>query len=234
MNLKTTINLQAGGPGSGCTGPNCGRPAHFAETRGGKNEVSSINQEIKFMKKMLKRKSGATTQQRKRYRALIKIYQAHLRGLGRQLTHQYPPVSISPKAVRKAEIVKQYNLANGAKYTFVTATKRGRPAGSGNAAKSSLKKAHDQKGTFSATHEDIKPLSYEGRVSVYDANKPNGRGSTVIVNRDLDKNRVVVQEFSRQGNTIDANLQQFKFRNFGQAAGMLNKRYGIRQKLPKK
>lgn len=27
MNLSQTLDLQAGGPGSGCNGPNCGRPA---------------------------------------------------------------------------------------------------------------------------------------------------------------------------------------------------------------
>src|ERR1039457_3478906 len=30
MNLATSISIYAGGPGSGCTGPNCGRPAKKA------------------------------------------------------------------------------------------------------------------------------------------------------------------------------------------------------------
>lgn len=33
MNLAATLLLYAGGPGSGCTGPNCGRPAVVTNTR---------------------------------------------------------------------------------------------------------------------------------------------------------------------------------------------------------
>lgn len=36
MNLETTIQIQAGGPGSGCVGSNCGRPkTYYHGTRSG-------------------------------------------------------------------------------------------------------------------------------------------------------------------------------------------------------
>jgi hypothetical protein len=236
MNLATTIDIHAGGPGSGCVGPNCGRPS-----KGRANEVANLSREIKELKSRLKRGSGATTKDRKRIRMVIKIFQNHIRQLGRQESRPSPSTpKINPAPVRKSVIVQQHTLANGAKYTIVTGSKAGRPMGSGNAAKNPnkvLSQAHKEKGQFQATHTDITPTGQDARVSVYDTSKQGteGAGSTVIVNRDFGKNRVVVQEMSRgQYGHLDALLKQFKFKNFGQAAGMLNKRYGIRQALPKK
>ena len=43
MNLVTTLSLLAGGPGSGCQGPNCGRPTH------GKKLKQRIERRLKKM-----------------------------------------------------------------------------------------------------------------------------------------------------------------------------------------
>ena len=47
MNLATTISIMAGGPGSGCNGPNCGRPLTAALKRWSAESSDKFNQERK-------------------------------------------------------------------------------------------------------------------------------------------------------------------------------------------
>jgi hypothetical protein len=63
--------------------------------------------------------------------------------------------------------------------------------------------------------------------------KYEGHGQTVIVHRDYDKGRVVVQVIPHDEFNKTALMEVYKFKNFGTAAGFLNSRFGIKQKLPK-
>jgi len=60
-----------------------------------------------------------------------------------------------------------------------------------------------------------------------------GKGVTVVVHRDYKNSRVVVMEHPHDEQNWTAIAKTFKFKNFGQAAGFLNKRYAIKQKLTK-
>lgn len=232
MNLAKTIVFQlfAGGPGSGCHGPNCGRPAT------GKKDVADINKEIRQLRQKLQRGSGTSTKERARIKQVIQVYQNHLRQLGRPAPEEPQPIQVAP--AKKSQVVQKFTFGNGTTYTMVAPNKRGRPQGSGNKAKDYskiLNRQHTQKDKFSSTHEDVKPEGQNARVSVYDASKSKeGSGTTVIVNRDLGGKRMVIQEFARGQFGHLESMQQFKFKNLGKGAGVLNKRYGIRQKLPKR
>lgn len=59
------------------------------------------------------------------------------------------------------------------------------------------------------------------------------RGQSLFVRRDYVKNNVVIQEISFDQDRDIERTRQYKFRNFGRAAGFLNKRYGVRLKAPK-
>jgi hypothetical protein len=175
--VQTLVDILAGGPGSGCHGPRCGRP-------------------------------GGT---------------------------------------------QHFTTHSGATYTIFKPSRKGIAKGQ-HSVKDTLKKADKLKGQYKVATVDMgrgrsKQLEdVEGRekgggkagrlASVYDAKYGRGdvyenHGTTVFVHRDFANKRVVVHEIPHDDMNKSATMKAFKFRNFGQAAGFLNKRYGITQKLPR-
>jgi hypothetical protein len=157
---RTLLEVLAGGPGSGCTGPNCGRP----------------------------------------------------------------------RGVRQ-----QFQTTQGHTYTLFRPSRKGIPRGKADY----KKRVSNFKGQFAKTHENVpmKEGKKNGVSGVYDAAYKEGdvhagHGVTVFVHRDFKNNRVVVMEMPHDDMNKLAVARSFKFKNFGQASGFLNKRYAIRQKLP--
>lgn len=167
----TLLEILAGGPGSGCRGPKCGRP----------------------------------------------------KGQGVKQTFQSP---------------------QGFTYTLLKPSRKGIEKGSH---KWQAKK--DQfRGQYKVARDaQNKPIKHESKSkdvlgqrysNVYDAawgrgDKWEGQGKTVFVHRDFKNMRVVVQEVPHDEMQKSETMRVWKFKNFGQAAGFLNRRYGIRQKLPR-
>jgi hypothetical protein len=136
--------------------------------------------------------------------------------------------------------VKQtFQTHSGYSYSIMQPSRRGIKKGS-----HSLMKRSDQfKGKYSKTEENVKPFDIKkgkgtgGSGSVYDAkygkgDRYEGHGKTIFVHKDYANNRVVVHEVPHDEMNHSATVRAFKFKNFGQAAGFLNKRYGIKQKFP--
>jgi hypothetical protein len=165
---ETNPRLFGGGPGSGCRGPNCGRP--------------------------------------KGQRPPVKTYQTH----------------------------------EGYKYSIMRPSRRGIAKGS----HSFLKTKDQLKGKYRGTVENVEHLDLhrtgktKGSSSVYDAAWPKGdryeaHGKTIIVHTDYAKMRLVVHEIPHDEMNHSAVVRTFKFKDFGDAAGFLDKRYGIKQKTSK-
>ena len=176
--MQTLVDIMAGGPGSGCHGPSCGRPR---------------------------------------------------------------------------SVTQSFKTTGGATYTIFRPSRKGMPKGS-HSVKDALKKPDSMKGQYKVATvqldknrwmnlEDISGKDKAGNktsrlASVYDAKYGKGdvyegHGKTVFVHRDFANKRVVVHEIPHDGMNKSAMAHAFKFKNFGQAAGFLNRKYGIKQKLPK-
>jgi hypothetical protein len=100
------------------------------------------------------------------------------------------------------------------------------------------------KGKYKNTIENARQFSVKkmrktaATGSVYDAkygkgDRYEGHGKTIFVHKDLENMRVVVQEVPHNEMNHSEVMRSFKFTNFGKAAAFLNKRYGIKQALPK-
>jgi len=136
-----------------------------------------------------------------------------------------------PNCGRPRGIKQVYQAPAGYTYTILKPSRRGIAKGS-----HAWSPRKDQfQGKYKQSFQHKEPMRHS---NVYDAawgkgDKYEGQGKTVIVHRDFDKMRVRVQEIPHDEMQHSATMRVFNFRNFGQAAGFLNKRYGIRQKLPK-
>ena len=100
------------------------------------------------------------------------------------------------------------------------------------------------KGTFKKVVENVSQFSIkkmrptDAVGSAYDAqygqgDRYEGHGLTVFVHKDMENMRVVVQEVPHDEMNHSGVMRAFKFSNFGVAAAFLNRRYGIKQALPK-
>jgi len=142
---------------------------------------------------------------------------------------------------------KEVTLANGAKYTIFQPSRKGMPRRASGYTKPSAFKGKfgtqqdTQTGKFRRV-QDVPGL--EGRdkrlSAIYNAKWGKkdvwaNKGECVIVQRDFANSRVVIHSFYTDSSTGRPELisqKQWKFKNFGTAAGFLNQKWGIRQKLP--
>lgn len=162
-------DLQAGGPGSGCRGSNCGRPRGVKQTF---QTASGVN---------------------------YTIYKPSRKGIAKG-SHKW-----SAKKDQFKNKYQAYRAPGAAKSMTQVANLGGKKKG------------------VSSVYD-----AAWGRGDVYE-----GHGKTIFVHRDFENMRVIVDEVPHDEMNHSATVRRFRFKNFGQAAGFLNKRYGIRMKLPK-
>lgn len=121
----------------------------------------------------------------------------------------------------------------GFTYTMLRAPATGRPKGS----RDSKPRVYEAKlkGEFKQTL-NLQKKDQKRVTSVHDAEKQMYKtkgGTTVVVHRNYGKGSVTIHEMRRGEYGHLERTDIFKFRNAGRAAGFLNKRFGIRLKLPK-
>lgn len=144
---------------------------------------------------------------------------------------------------------KEFKLSNGATYTVFQPSRKGIARGSSGYVKKSEFKGKFQErdassGKYSKTGDVAGIEGRDKRLSaVYNAKWPERdvyrkQGVTVFVHRNFAKGEVLVQEVRHEQIEQNRNAQatvkmkEYRFRNFGTAAGFLNKKFGIRQALP--
>lgn len=151
-----------------------------------------------------------------------------------------------PRCGRPKGVKQVYQTAAGFNYTILKPSRKGIPKGQQTRKKWNFPQQWDEKalkGEFKPardpqTNKAIKFESKDRYSNVYDAkfgrgDVYEGHGITAFVHRDFKNVRVVVQVVPHDEMDHSAVAKVYKFKNFGQAAGFLNKRFGIRQKLPR-
>ncbi len=144
---------------------------------------------------------------------------------------------------RPPTVSKQFQTASGATYTIFKPSKKGIPRRSSGYTKKSKFKGKFQ--PYDVVNGKLRKTDsvagFEGRknrvVGVYNYRYPAGdkyagHGATIQVHRDFANSRVVVKEVPVDEQNWTGMMRQWTFKNFGTAAGFLNKMFGIREKLP--
>jgi hypothetical protein len=147
------------------------------------------------------------------------------------------------KCGRPRDVQQQFQTTQGHTYTLATPSRRGMKKGQhrlqNDPLRGKYKVARDEQNRV-IKHESKSKDPLGMRYSnVFDAkwgrgDKYEGHGKTVFVHRDFKNMRVVIQEVPHDEMQHSAMMKQWRFKNFGTAAGFLNKRYGIRWRLPSK
>lgn len=141
---------------------------------------------------------------------------------------------------RPRGVKQSFQTHSGYSYTIMQPSRRGIKKGAQD-----WSKRRDQfKGKYQPTEANVKQFSIKQGMpvdavgSVYDAkygkgDRYEGQGKTIFVHKDYANSRIIVHEVPHDEMNHSALVRAFKFKNFGQAAGFLNKRYGIKEKFPK-
>lgn len=245
MRLMSLLRITAGGAGSGCTGPNCGRPrTNFEEgDRAMLNKVTRAFDEKRLMYRKFPMGTEVTVQSVTKAHAgnpeTVTVSSKRLSGLtlpAHELTFlkSGKGKNIDVQPVPKRYVKLEMTLRNGAKYTIIKPEKEGKKRG----AQDPSNKKSRFKGEFD------KPTKFYGASDrpgqnlkswVTEATRDE-RGTTLFIHRYSDSQGrptgVVIQEHPwmnehyRMGTPL-----QFEFRNAGKAMGLLQSRYGISFKM---
>jgi len=107
MNLANTMSIHAGGAGSGCKGPNCGRPSTGVEHRPEKYSFMALRVDVQKANQIVDAKDHPIVELPKEFldsiRGLIRINEAHL-----------PKVDVT-----RPGIVAQYQTKDGQRITLL-------------------------------------------------------------------------------------------------------------------
>ena len=245
MRLRSALSMYAGGPGSGCTGPNCGRPrTNFEEgdrvmlnkvTRGFDEKTLTwrkfpIGTEARVQKvtKAVGGQPDLVTVSSKRLSGLI-VPEHDLTFLrsGKAKNIDVQPV---PKRYVKLEMT----LQNGAKYTIIKPEKEKAPRGP----QDPVNQKSRFKGEFGSMAKFYGASDKRGqnlKSWVTEAEK-DGRGTTLFIHKYTDSQGkptgVVIQEHPWVGEHYRFGTPlQFEYKNAGKAMGLLKDKYGITFKM---
>ncbi len=232
ITLVGMVNLYGGGAGSGCHGPNCGRPLTNKQLN---NMVSTLRKQG-----LLRRRGITTGQVIKTYQAWenakperdrIKKEQQQAVQRARQKIAKQPKPNyqtlgnINVQPVSKGKVKIQMNVGNGTSLTIL------KPKGQYEKTNASwLKKESPYKNMFTRIlamdqYDDNKT---KNSIWVYrDAKK----GVALQVSRKLGEKAVLVKEIDTENFDDITRTREARFNNIGRASGFLNKRYGVTFKL---
>jgi hypothetical protein len=230
--LTQLMDVLAGGPGSGCHGPNCGRPHTKAETEGLKKELKEVRDRLGV-------KRGQKGYARKHNRANLKILKEGLKRriqYGKRREKILPgmkwkkgKITIPVKPAWKGRVKQSFKTAEGHQVTVVKPRKLQDREG-----KTWLRKPSEFKGKFVKTHDEFNVMGKLERNVLFQAIRGD-KGQAVQISRDYGNKAVFVKEaalLSHVGTHDNIiRTRQVKFKNFGQAFGFLKMRYGISFKL---
>lgn len=242
MNLLETISIFAGGPGSGCRGPNCGRP----KLRNSADVIKyrqQVKDELVLVRAKLKIKRGAPGYLHKEQRARFKVLRtgllSELRYYGRRdrllpgMKRKGKLHTIPVQPVPKAKVKKQYVASDGSKVTVIREPKQYETK---DRNRDWLRKPHLLKGQFQK--EDYPEHTYDDneRNHWFRAHYSDGKTDAIVeIHRNLgDKHvNIIERKVEPKGWKDDAIVshKEVTFNNIGRASGFMAKRYGITFKL---
>lgn len=251
MNLVATLSLLAGGPGSGCQGPNCGRPITSKGYKGMVRKLERIGVHIKrgtspwdVVKTYDAWFRGAKVRERIKREAQrgVKRAKAHIaraisKGKLAKIGKKTPGIvktkgkeHIDVKPVWKGNIKQQYVAQAGHLVTELHAPKQYEKSG-----RTWLLKASPYKGQFLSDHAGAFNQNTIGdskeKNSFWIHQAAPDKGVSVEVHRNLGslKVNVIERRLGEYGAIIDH--KEVSFKNVGRAMGFMNKRYGITFKI---
>lgn len=253
MTLTQITSIFSGGPGSGCHGPNCGRPITAKNYQRMVQKLKNIGVRVKrgtspwdVVKTYDAWFRGAKTRatvkkeaQRIAKKAKLKIQRAIQKGKLPKIGKTTPGIvktkgreHIDVQPTPKSQVKKQYTMDDGTKMTVIKTQKEyeTRPEN-----ENWLRKPDLYKGRYILD----KPLFQ--KTTLGDKNEKNswfihneapGKSRSIEIHRQLgdSKHVTITQRELGQYDAI-ANHREVTFNNIGRAAGWLNKKYGITFKL---
>lgn len=234
--ILVLTELYAGGPGSGCQGPNCGRPATGREER-----RAGLKKELEQTRLRLKIKRGQPGYVKKHNRENLKVVKKGLQVKLRYdrkekkapgLVRRGGKLAIPVKPVWKGSVKKQFTTPEGHKITILKQPKEYEKSGM-----TWINKPSSFKGQFHTDKGDFIQRSMENpkeRNSFWIHQASPDKGVSIELHRNMGELRVKVIE--RELGQYDAIVKhrQVEFNNIGRASGFLNQRYGITFKLRQK
>lgn len=212
MNLQQTVDILAGGPGSGCNGPNCGRPLGH----GGAHGKARVGGKFTKQQKMLMRQKGMLK------KAAGKV--------------QPFPTKLSSRHIAKTQVVAMPKSATSHKkyetFTFTELKPVGKNDSQGTRRWSSEPplNAHLDIGRF---HEEMKAdIPGENRrfFAFTSTNSDEGHGTSVFVNKERtgpNSSKVMLQEVYRDRFHEIVGTKTVHFKSGRQARDFLKYRYGL-------
>lgn len=247
--------LWSGGAGSGCHGPNCGRPmsprekAEFYSKQFQKLKKQEITEAGKQWIQQQIKKTGQTNlkvtrrwwkKELKRQQSLKSPAPKVEIQIKKPVTKQKwleknapklgrgPAPFIKSEPVSRRQIQKQFTTSTGAKVMIIKP-----PGQKEKTGKSWLMKVSPYKGSFVQNLEMKVHFDDKQRFALYSVRDAvKDRSVAVQIIRNFGEKAVTVKEMDLVGvaNFI-ARSREVRFNNMGQSYGFLNRRYGITLKL---
>lgn len=231
--IISLLVLNAGGTGSGCHGPNCGRPVSQAAKKWAtKQKAKATRDRNKLMKQQARdraaRKASAPGRKALQKRLGYKKTKKWLKENAAKIK-QGAPVKIVVKDPSKRWVKQQGKTPDGAKWAIL------KPAGQNDKSGMSWAgKISPYKGQFSQTLSMPTVYNAQEHNTVFERRDDQGQQThAVIVHRNFGEGdkHVTVKEVDLGDHAAISRWRQVSFNNIGRAAGFLNRRYGIRFKL---
>lgn len=222
-----------GGPGSGCQGPNCGRPASGREER-----RAATKKEMEQVRLQLRIKRGQpgyiTKGRRENLKIVKKGLQVRLRydrkeKIAPGLVRRGGKLAIPVKPVWKGNVKKQFTTPEGHKITILKQPKEYEKSGM-----TWVNKPSQYKGQFKKDSDDFNQHTQDNpkeRNSFWYHRESSDNAVSIELHRNLGDLRVKVVERQLGEYNAIAKHREVTFNNVGRASGFLNKRYGITFRL---
>jgi hypothetical protein len=243
------LSIWAGGAGSGCHGSNCGRPPGPGHEAGAGDMGRLLKPVKSWNEKTWNQKTfGVGT--------TVKVL-GRIKGIGGQpdqltikiMPHgstEHVPVDhvfvtktpekpqVVPKPVPKSKTKTSYKTPSGDKITIV------KPAGGAEKDKGIDSRRHSLRGKFKEVTNQVRVYQKPSETTqVFFAQRPGERdplkGTSVFVYKKIgqDKGAKIREVGTGDYGHGYRTSYEFRYKNLGSASKFLQRRYGIRQKLPR-
>jgi hypothetical protein len=239
--LLQLISLEAGGPGSGCRGSNCGRPIGAKQFQQMRQKLKRTGIDIPrkaspwdvvrtydaWFRGQKERDRQAKLAQRMNQKARGRLSKALAKGkIGKRIQAK-PNVSIAVKPVWKGRVKQQFTTPQGHQVTTLKTPGQYQKRGD-----TWVNKPSAYKGQFLVdlaehrTYNDPKE-----RNSFFIHQEAPDKGVSVEVHRNLGSLsvNVIERKLGEYGAIVDH--REVSFKNVGRAMGFLNRRYGLTFKI---
>jgi hypothetical protein len=249
ITLGVIADIFAGGPGSGCHGPNCGRPMSAKERvdffhrqfLGLKKQEANalrakwIQDQIKqsgqvntkaartWWRREFKRQSRLAQPPAKVNLNLTKKQAKWMKKNAQRVRRNQPAPVIKVQPVAKRNVKKQFTTSDGTKVTIIKP-----PGQKEKTGQTWLIRESPYKGQFVQSLDTKADFKDNTKVAFFIARDPEKeRGVAVQVLRNFGEKKTSVTEIDLLQYDAMARSRQATFSNMGRASGFLAKRYGI-------